>query len=68
MFTISPSHPFTQSHRMYLFPIVALWATRMTEETKDNRELHIKTTLRELIVYIVFLIILCIGKLLKCMV
>lgn len=42
---------------------IALWATRMTEETKDNRELHIKTTLRELIVYIVFLVILCIGKL-----
>ena len=43
--------------------MLALWATRMTEETKDNRELHIKTTLRELLVYLVFLVILCIGKL-----
>lgn len=38
----------------------SLWATRHTEETKENRELHIKTTLRELVIYIVFLVILCI--------
>jgi len=37
-----------------------LWATRHTEETADNRELHVKTTLRELVVYIIFLVILCI--------
>ena len=42
--------------------LTALWATRMTEETEDNQELRIKTTLRELVVYIIFLIILCIGK------
>lgn len=41
---------------------LALWATRQTEETKGNRELHVKTTLRELIIYLVFLIILCVGK------
>ncbi|KAK3090686.1 hypothetical protein FSP39_013743 [Pinctada imbricata] len=38
----------------------SLWATRQTEETKGNRELHVKTTLRELIIYIVFLVILCV--------
>ncbi|XP_022315229.1 polycystin-2-like protein 1 isoform X1 [Crassostrea virginica] len=38
----------------------SLWATRQTEETKGNRELHVKTTLRELIIYLVFLIILCV--------
>lgn len=43
----------------------ALWATRQTEETKGNRELHVKTTLRELIIYLVFLIILCVGKEIK---
>lgn len=41
--------------------IVALWATRHTEDVKGNQELHVKTTLRELIVYLVFLAILCIG-------
>ncbi|ELT90189.1 hypothetical protein CAPTEDRAFT_169289 [Capitella teleta] len=46
-------HKFSQGIR-------SLWATRHTEEIKDNQELHIKTTLRELVVYIVFLVILCI--------
>lgn len=41
--------------------LTALWATRQTENTKEDRELHVKTTLRELIVYIVFLVILCVG-------
>ncbi|XP_046350413.1 polycystin-2-like isoform X1 [Haliotis rufescens] len=38
----------------------SLWATRHTEETKSNRELYVKTTLRELIIYIVFLVIICV--------
>ncbi|CAG5121215.1 unnamed protein product [Candidula unifasciata] len=38
----------------------SLWATRQTEETRSNRELYVKTTLRELIVYIVFLAVLCV--------
>lgn len=38
----------------------SLWATRQTENTKGNRELHVKTTLRELIIYLVFLVILCV--------
>ncbi|KAL8603587.1 hypothetical protein ACOMHN_022539 [Nucella lapillus] len=40
--------------------IRSLWATRQTEETQTNRELYVKTTLRELVIYIVFLIIICI--------
>lgn len=40
--------------------IRSLWATRDTEETKGDRELHVKTTLRELIIYIVFLSVLCV--------
>ncbi|XP_076459207.1 polycystin-2-like isoform X2 [Babylonia areolata] len=40
--------------------IRGLWATRQTEETQTNRELYVKTTLRELIIYIVFLIVICI--------
>uniref|UniRef100_A0A2C9JZG1 EF-hand domain-containing protein n=1 Tax=Biomphalaria glabrata TaxID=6526 RepID=A0A2C9JZG1_BIOGL len=44
----------------FLKGIRSLWATRQTEETNTNRELYVKTTLRELIVYIVFLVILCV--------
>jgi polycystin 2L1 len=33
----------------------------MTEDTSHNRELHIKLTLRELIIYLVFLVDLCIS-------
>jgi len=38
----------------------SLWATRQTENVDDNPELHVKTTLRELVVYIIFLVILCV--------
>ncbi|PAA66722.1 hypothetical protein BOX15_Mlig004710g1 [Macrostomum lignano] len=36
----------------------AIWRTNMTEDTREDRELYIKTTLRELIVYLFFLIVL----------
>ncbi|KAG7462420.1 hypothetical protein MATL_G00184660 [Megalops atlanticus] len=36
-----------------------LWGTTLTENTAENRELFVKTTMRELIVYIVFLVDLC---------
>lgn len=36
-----------------------LWGTTLTEDTAENRELYIKTTLRELLVYIVFLVDIC---------
>lgn len=38
----------------------SLWATRQTEETRTNRELYVKTTLRELVIYIVFLVVICV--------
>ncbi|CAL1532921.1 unnamed protein product [Lymnaea stagnalis] len=44
----------------FLKGIRSLWATRQTEETNTNRELYVKTTLRELIIYIVFLVVLCV--------
>ncbi|XP_070544814.1 polycystin-2-like protein 1 isoform X3 [Ptychodera flava] len=40
--------------------IRSLWRTRQTEDTKADRELHVKTTLRELIIYIIFVVVLCI--------
>ncbi|XP_055447714.1 polycystic kidney disease 2-like 1 protein isoform X2 [Psammomys obesus] len=36
-----------------------LWGTTLTENTAENRELYVKTTLRELVVYIVFLVDVC---------
>lgn len=40
--------------------IRSLWATRQTEETRANRELYVKTTLRELVIYLVFLAVICV--------
>ncbi|KAL2083633.1 hypothetical protein ACEWY4_021406 [Coilia grayii] len=39
--------------------IKGIWGTTMTEDTSENRELYVKTTLRELFVYIVFLVDIC---------
>uniref|UniRef100_A0A669B9G5 Polycystin 2 like 1, transient receptor potential cation channel n=2 Tax=Oreochromis niloticus TaxID=8128 RepID=A0A669B9G5_ORENI len=39
--------------------IKALWGTTLTENTSDNRELFIRTTLRELLVYVFFLVDIC---------
>uniref|UniRef100_A0A6I8NZB8 Polycystin 2 like 1, transient receptor potential cation channel n=1 Tax=Ornithorhynchus anatinus TaxID=9258 RepID=A0A6I8NZB8_ORNAN len=39
--------------------IRGLWGTTLTENMEENRELYIKTTLRELLVYIVFLVDVC---------
>ncbi|KAM6415897.1 polycystin-2-like protein 1 [Rhynochetos jubatus] len=44
----------------YIFRgIRGLWGTTLTENTAENRELYVKTTLRELLVYIVFLVDIC---------
>uniref|UniRef100_A0A8C7CCJ4 Polycystin 2 like 1, transient receptor potential cation channel n=1 Tax=Oncorhynchus kisutch TaxID=8019 RepID=A0A8C7CCJ4_ONCKI len=41
------------------FIYVGLWGTTLTENTSDNRELFVRTTLRELLVYLVFLVDIC---------
>ncbi|XP_053440737.1 polycystic kidney disease 2-like 1 protein isoform X3 [Nycticebus coucang] len=38
---------------------LGLWGTTLTENTAENRELYVKTTLRELLVYVVFLVDIC---------
>jgi len=38
----------------------SLWKTRLTEDTDDDPELYVKTTLRELGIYVAFVVILCI--------
>lgn len=42
--------------------IRGLWGTTLTENTAENRELYVKTTLRELVVYIVFLVDICLCE------
>ncbi|XP_078497207.1 polycystin-2-like protein 1 [Lissotriton helveticus] len=39
--------------------IRGLWGTTLTEDTSENRELYVKTTLRELLVYLMFLVDIC---------
>lgn len=39
-----------------------LWGTTLTENTSNNRELFVRTTLRELVVYLFFLIDICLCK------
>uniref|UniRef100_A0A8B9H8W6 Polycystin 2 like 1, transient receptor potential cation channel n=1 Tax=Astyanax mexicanus TaxID=7994 RepID=A0A8B9H8W6_ASTMX len=39
--------------------IKGLWGTTLTKDTTENRELFVRTTLRELVVYIVFLVDMC---------
>ncbi len=48
------------SRRLFL-AFVEIWATRETENTNDDRELYIKTTLRELLIYVLFVITLVTG-------
>ena len=44
--------------------MLELWATRQTEviDKEKNPDLYVKITLRELIVFLVFLLILCISN------
>uniref|UniRef100_UPI0037E73607 polycystin-2-like protein 1 n=1 Tax=Semicossyphus pulcher TaxID=241346 RepID=UPI0037E73607 len=41
------------------FFIKGLWGTTLTENTSNNRELFVRTTLRELLVYLLFLVDIC---------
>ena len=36
-----------------------MWSTRHTVDTHKDKDLYIKTTLRELVIYLLFLAILC---------
>uniref|UniRef100_A0A8C3PB03 Polycystin 2 like 1, transient receptor potential cation channel n=1 Tax=Chrysemys picta bellii TaxID=8478 RepID=A0A8C3PB03_CHRPI len=39
--------------------LTGLWGTTLTENTAEDRELYVKTTLRELLVYVIFLVDIC---------
>lgn len=43
--------------------IRGLWGTRLTENVQDDKDLYVRTTVRELILYLIFLINLCIMSL-----
>ncbi|XP_062851470.1 polycystin-2-like protein 1 [Trichomycterus rosablanca] len=43
----------------FLRGIKGLWGTTLTEDTEKNQELFLKTTIRELFVYILFLVDIC---------
>lgn len=45
--------------------VAGMWATRQMTKGED-REIYVRTTLRELVIYIIFLIILCVCKLFHC--
>uniref|UniRef100_A0A8C8ICF6 Polycystic kidney disease 2-like 1 protein n=1 Tax=Oncorhynchus tshawytscha TaxID=74940 RepID=A0A8C8ICF6_ONCTS len=50
---------FASFELFYLAMSSRLWGTTLTENTSDNRELFVRTTLRELLVYLVFLVDIC---------
>ena len=49
-------------NQLLIFHSSGLWKTRLTEDTDEDRELYVKTTLRELAIYVGFITILCICK------
>ena len=46
-----------------LLYFTALWGTRQTENTEADRELYVRTTIRELVLYIFFIMTLSVCKL-----
>lgn len=50
------------THIVHCILSVGLWGTTLTENTSNNRELFVRTTLRELLVYLVFLVDICLCK------
>ena len=53
---------YDESYESVILILVGLWRTRQTEDTDTDREMYVKTTLRELGIYLVFICVLCICK------
>lgn len=48
---------------VFAFPCFkGLWGTRLMEERSTNREKYLKSVLRELVTYLLFLVVLCICE------
>lgn len=56
--------PFLSSYAYVTALSPGMWATRQMTKDED-REIYVRTTLRELVVYIIFLVILCIREFLR---
>jgi hypothetical protein len=52
----------TKWHHFFHYYFKGLWGTRLMEESNTNREKYLKSVLRELVTYLLFLIVLCICK------
>uniref|UniRef100_A0A3Q3WFN4 Uncharacterized protein n=1 Tax=Mola mola TaxID=94237 RepID=A0A3Q3WFN4_MOLML len=55
----SPDQSLEKKQRGCCSFIKGLWGTTLTENTSNDRELFVRTTLRELLVYLVFLVDIC---------
>ncbi|XP_053730690.1 polycystic kidney disease 2-like 1 protein [Synchiropus splendidus] len=56
---LAPDHIHVKKSRGCCSFIKGLWGTTLTENTSNNKELFLRTTLRELVVYLVFLLDIC---------
>lgn len=55
-----PFHSLDTTITVLLSP--GLWGTTLTENNANNREQFVRTTMRELLVYLVFLVDICLRK------
>ena len=60
MIILCPTHVKDPGSRIVCFE--GLWSTRQMNST-DDREIIVRTTIRELVVYIAFLVVLSLRKL-----
>ena len=44
---------------------IGMWATREMSNVENDREMFVRTTIRELVVYCIFLFVLCVCKFLE---
>ncbi|KAM6916243.1 polycystin-2-like protein 1 [Xenentodon cancila] len=56
----SPDQSVIKKRRSCCSLIKGLWGTALTENVSNNREKFVRTTIRELLVYLVFLVDICI--------
>uniref|UniRef100_A0A8C1WFA4 Polycystic kidney disease 2-like 1 n=2 Tax=Cyprinus carpio TaxID=7962 RepID=A0A8C1WFA4_CYPCA len=52
-------HSSLENMNPVCFALVGLWGTALRKDTKENPELNVKANLKELLIYIVFLVDLC---------
>ena len=53
---------FEKYNDIFYYYFKGLWGTRLMEESSTDREKYLKSVLRELATYLLFLIVLCICK------